>query len=403
MTDKIFENLKVIDVASFIAGPAAATIMADFGAEVIKIEPLAGDGYRGALSGPGYPISDFPHHWNVDNRTKKGLALDLKSTEGLEIFYRLVKDADVLITNMPSGPRERLKIRYEDLLPLNDRLIYASITAYGESGAESARTGFDSTAFWARSGMMDQVKPSQDSPPARSLPGMGDHPTATALFGAIMVGLYKRERTGEGSMVSTSLMANGLWSNAVLAQAALSGGQMHPHPPREQAGNALNNLYCSSDGRWFHLIMITGEHLWDRFAEVTGHTELLCDPRFETPEKRNDNTQALIQQLDGIFLERDAVQWRELLTQNGFNFGEAHQVEDIKYDQQMRDSGALTPISDPLAGSEWMVDSPIWVAGSEKKTPILAPDIGEHTDEILRSVGFDDNTIRALHKKGVVG
>lgn len=401
--EKIFANLKVIDVASFIAGPAAATIMADFGAEVIKIEPLGGDGYRTGLNGPGYPVSDYPHHWNVDNRSKRGLALDLKSDEGREIFYRLVKEADVLITNMPSGPRERLKMRYEDVRGLNERLIYASISAYGESGPESARTGFDSTAFWARSGLMDQIKPSKDSPPARSLPGMGDHPTATALFGAIMIGLYKRQLTGEGSMVSTSLMANGIWSNAVLTQAALSGGEMRSYPPREEAGNALNNLYRSRDGRWFHLIMITGEHLWDRFAEVTGHPELLRDPLFETTEARNKNAPALIHSLDAIFLERDAAQWRELLAQNGFNFGETHQVEDVVNDQQMRDSGALAPMTDARAGCEWIVDSPIWVEGVAKSAPTLAPDIGEHTDEILRAAGYNEIEIANFRALKVVG
>lgn len=204
-------------------------------------------------------------------------------------------------------------------------------------------------------------------------------------------------------MVSTSLMANGLWSNAVLAQAALCGGQMHPHPPREQAGNALNNLYRSSDGRWFHLIMITGEHLWDRFAEVTGHTELLTDRRFKTAEKRSENADALIDLLDGMFLERDAAEWRELLTQNGFNFGESRAVEDIPNDQQLRDGGALTPINDPRAGSAWIVDSPIQVAGLEKQTPTLAPEVGEHTDEILRSAGYGDDKIVELREQGVVG
>lgn len=403
MADEIFSNLKVIDVASFIAGPAAATILADFGADVIKIEPLSGDGYRGALSGPGYPVSDYPHHWNVDNRSKKSLALDLKSDEGREIFYRLVKEADILVTNMPSGPRERLKMRYEDLRPLNNKLIYASITAYGETGPESARTGFDSTAFWARSGMMDQIKPSPDMPPARSLPGMGDHPTGTSLFAAIMVGLYRRDRTGEGSMVSTSLMANGLWSNAVLSQAALSGGVMQPHPARENAGNALNNIYQSKDGRWFHLIMITGEHLWGRFAEVTGHPNLLDDPRFASPEKRSENALQLIQIMDGIFKERDAAEWRDLLTVNGFNFGETRRVEDIAEDQQMCEGGALVPMTDPKAGCDWMVDSPIWVDGVQKITPGLAPEIGEHSDEILHGMGYDADAIRKFRKSGVVG
>ena len=175
----------------------------------------------------------------VDNRNKKGIALDLKSEAGRAVLYRLCETADVFVPNMPQGPRERLRIRYEDIGPLNDRLIYASVSAYGEAGSEAARTGFDSTALWARSGMMDLIKPSPESPPSRSLPGMGDHPTAVSLFGGIMLALYRRMASGKGGHVSTSLMANGAWGNALSIQAVLSGGEVANRPARENASSAV--------------------------------------------------------------------------------------------------------------------------------------------------------------------
>ena len=210
----LLDGLRVIDSASFIAGPVATTILADLGADVIKLEPPDGDPYRHRTGGPGVPDSPYNYRWIVDNRTKRGLALDLRRAEGRAVLHRLVRAADVFVTNTPLDSRARLGIRWEDLAPLNTRLIYASITAYGERGEEAPRSGFDSTALWARTGLMDLVRPSPDSPPSRSLPGMGDHPTGVSLFAAIMSALYRREKTGTGTMVSTSLMANGLWWNA---------------------------------------------------------------------------------------------------------------------------------------------------------------------------------------------
>jgi len=240
--DRLLAGLRVIDAASFIAGPVAATILADFGADVIKLEPPEGDSYRQRAGGAGVPESPYDYRWIVDNRTKRGLAVDLRQPEGRAVLQRLVARADVFVTNAPLDSRARLGIRWEDLAPLNPRLVYASLTAYGERGDEAARTGFDGTALWARTGLMDLVRPSPDAPPSRSLPGMGDHPTGITLLAAIMAALYRREKTGRGAMVSTSLMANGLWWNAIQVQAALSGARVEPRPAREAAATALANL-----------------------------------------------------------------------------------------------------------------------------------------------------------------
>ena len=180
MTESLFAGLKVIDCASWIAGPAAATILSDFGADVIKIEPPgAGDPWRASTPVPG-KVTDY--YWQLTSRNKRSLAIDLKHADGLAVLYRLLASADVFVTNFPLPVRERLKIAASHLLPLNPRLIYASLTAYGEKGEEAGRTGFDSTAYWARTGLMDMVRATEDTEPARSVPGMGDHPSATGTL-----------------------------------------------------------------------------------------------------------------------------------------------------------------------------------------------------------------------------
>src|SRR5947207_10518190 len=217
MGKRVFDGLKVIDCASFIAGPAAATVMSDFGAEVIKIEPPgAGDPYRRRATPPVGPGLASNPGFALDGRNKKSLALDLRAPAGQAVLRRLVGDADVFITNYPPPVRRRLGITYEDLAPLNARLIYASFTGYGEIGEEADKPGFDSNAWWARSGLMDVVKPFTGAEPARSVAGMGDHPSAVALYAAIVTALYRRERTGKGTRVGPSLMANGPWSNGFL-------------------------------------------------------------------------------------------------------------------------------------------------------------------------------------------
>ena len=400
MEKGIFEGLKVLDCASFIAAPAAATVLSDFGADVIKIEPPGqGDPYRNLPHLPGYPHSPHNFAWMLESRNKKSLALDLSKPEGRAVLYRLAAAADVFITNFPPAVRARLGITYEKLQPLNDRLVYASFTGYGEKGAEANKPGFDSNAYWARSGLMDLVRADENTTPARSVAGMGDHPCAMAFYGAIVTALYKRERSGKGSHVSSNLMANGIWASGVLAQAKLCGAKFQPRRTREHALNAVTNHYKCKDGRWLILSLLNEDRQWPTLARCMGREDLVSDPRFATRPDRHARSLELIKIFDGIFATRDLAEWRGILDGNGLVFGVIGILDDIPTDRQMIENDVLVLFENDTMLT---VNSPIWVDGSPKIPPRRAPGIGEHSDEVLREAGYDETAIRQLRASGAV-
>ena len=400
MGERVFDGLKVIDCASFIAGPAAATVMSDFGAAVIKIEPPgAGDADRRRATPPVGPGLAGNPGFVLDGRNKKSLALDLRSAAGRAVLRRLVADADVFITNYPAPVRRRLGIAYEDLAPLNERLIYASFTGYGETGPEADKPGFDATAWWARSGLMHLVRAGEETAPARSLPGLGDHPSAMGTYGAIVTALFQRERTGKGGYVGSSLLANGLWANGCAVQAALCGEKVVPQPPRERGVNALRVHYRCRDNRWILLSIAADEWRWEKFKECL-KANVLEDPRFATAASREAHARELIVILDGIFASKDQSEWRAILDAAGLIFGIVADMDEIADDPQILASEALVPFVD---GSSLTVNSPFWMAGQEKVRPRPAPAVGQHSEEVLREAGYTDLEIRTLREEGVIG
>lgn len=401
MTEPLFRNLLVLDCASFVAGPAAATIMSDFGARVIKIEPPEiGDSYRQLIHLPGTPLSERDYYWMLDNRNKESLALDLKQEAAQEILRTLVKKADVFVTNFPGPIRDRLKLRPADILSLNDRIIYASLTPYGEEGPEKDRTGYDSTAWWARSGLMHAVRPTALSEPARSIPAMGDHPTAVSLYAAIMTGLYRRSITGKGGMVSTSLLANGLWSNGCFMQAALVGARFQPRAARYQR-SALLELYRCKDDRWFMFSMVNQVREWPLLLQVIGREAWENDPRFATAQARHENAEAIVRAMEDIFAGEDWEHWRRKFLDAGVTVGPISQPEDHFDCPQVAANGFL-PEFDDEPGLR-TIDSPVRVADAPHIPPRHAPCIGQHSGDILRELGFDDENVRQLAKAGAVG
>jgi crotonobetainyl-CoA:carnitine CoA-transferase CaiB-like acyl-CoA transferase len=400
MEKGIFEGLKVLDCASFIAAPAAATVLSDFGADVVKIEPPgAGDPYRNLPKLPGYPVSEHNYAWLLEARNKKSLALDLSKLEGQAVLHRLAEDADVFITNYPPAVRERLGITHEHLAPRNERLIYASFTGYGEKGDEANKPGFDSNAYWARSGLMDLVRADLDTTPARSIAGMGDHPCAMAFYGAIVTALYQRERTGKGSHVATNLMANGVWAASVLAQAKLCGAKFGERRPREHALNAVTNHYRCKDDRWIILSLLNEERQWPALARCLGREDLIADDRFATKAGRHARSLELIKLFDEIFATRPLAEWRKRLDGNGLVFGVVGILDEIPHDRQMLDNEVLVPFENDAMLT---VNSPIWVSGARKTQPKKPPAVGEHSDEILRNAGYDEAAIRKLRASGAV-
>jgi crotonobetainyl-CoA:carnitine CoA-transferase CaiB-like acyl-CoA transferase len=400
MAQLMFKGLKVLDCSSFIAAPAAATILSDFGADVIKIEPPgAGDPYRAVPSLPTMPQASENYAWLLASRNKRGLALNLAKPSAQEVVRRLVAETDVFITNFPAVVRKKLGLRYEDLAPLNDGLIYASFTGYGESGEEASKPGFDITAWWARSGLMDGVRTEATAPPARSLTGMGDHPSGISLYAGIVMGLYQRERTGMGAHIGTSLLANGIWCNGVMAQAALCGARFIDRPPREQSLNAFTNYYQCRDGRWLILTILNEERQWPVFIKCLGREDLQNDPRFATSRDRMKHAVVLTEVLDKTFATKDRTEWREILAAGGIVFDVVASAQDIPNDRQIMANDILVPFDNDTVLT---VASPISVEGQDKVSPRRPPAVGQHTDEVLREAGYDAAMIERLRADGAV-
>ncbi len=397
MTDSLFTGLKVIDCASWIAGPAAATMLSDFGADVIKIEPPGtGDPWRASTPIPGKNVD---YYWQLTSRNKRSLALDLKHPDGQAVLHRLVASADVFITNFPLPVRDRLRLAPDHLTPLNPRLIYASFTAYGEAGEEAAKTGFDSTAYWARTGLMDMVRSDAATVPSRSMPGMGDFPSATGVYSAIVTALYRREKTGLGGVVRSSLLQNGLWANGCAVQTRLFGEDVPLRPHRDDSPNALANHYQSRDGRWFIMALFNEQRQLPSFLGAIGREDLTDDPRFATPQSRKLHATELTKVLDAVFATRDLAEWRTILDGVGVTFGIVATVNEAMDDPQMRHSGALVPFAD---GEHFTVMTPFHIDGVEKIPARRAPSVGQHDDAVLREAGYSDDDVARLRGLGVI-
>ena len=398
--EHIFSGLHVVDLASYIAGPAAATMLADFGADVVKVEPPGtGDVYRFFSSVPPNPTSDVNYAWQLTNRNKRSIAIDLKSAEAKEVLARLARWADVVVVNFPPKVKATLGVTYEALGPLNPRLIYADVTGYGSEGPEADTPGFDVTAYWARSGLM-QVTHDAGSPPTLPIPGIGDHATATTLYAAIVTALYTRETTGKGSHVSTSLLANGIWGAAAWVEGGLNGGHFFPQHDRKNPPNALLNPYQTSDGRWIVLVAAQRKD-WPGFAKAIGRPELLTDPRF-TEDKRAANAAALVEILDPIFASQPLAYWKKLLTEARVIFGVVQVAHEIINDPQLDANGIVVPLESPDSAPARTVSNPIQIVGADKVKPSAAPKLGEHGAQILKELGFDDAEIHHLSDVGAV-
>ena len=400
MTDNIFSGLKVVDLASFVAAPAAAVILGDFGADVIKVEPPHGDVWRLGNRVPPQPTAKDPYQFHLANRNKRGLVLDLKSPSAQPILEKLVKWADVFIVNTPHPARKKLKLEYEDVVQWNPRLIYADLTGFGDKGPDADLPGFDITSYWARSGLLSMTR-DVGNPPTWPVGGSGDNASAVGLYSAIVTALYRRERTGKGSHVTTSLLAEGVWSASVSIQAALSGAKFYGLHDRKNPASAALNVYRAADDTWFVLI-VQPEKL-KAVAEAIERTDLLTDPRFSDPAKLMENMPKLTAILDEVFAAKPMAHWNEVFSGVHVTFGAVRGPMEVINDPQLKANEIVVPIEGAGDSITSTISSPFQIHGVTKASAKRAPEIGEHNQEILQELGFDPKQIDSFVTSGVLG
>lgn len=368
--------------------------MADWGADVIKIEPPEGDPARTFQRMLGGDMPTNPP-FELDNRSKRSIVLDLSDEAGLAVGLELLDAADVFITNVRPDALERLGLDYETLHARNPQLIYGHITGYGLEGPDANRAAYDIAAFWARSGIASLLTPAGANPPFQR-GGMGDHSTGLSLAGAVSAALYAREKSGVGQLVSTSLLRQGVYTISFDLNMTLMWGQCPQVGQREAMGNPSVNNYATSDGRRFWIVGLDGIRHWPPIARVVGHPEWLEDERFADPRARAMNASTLIGLLDEAFATKTLDEWAELFgTEPDFFWAPVNGPDDLLADPQFHASGALVDVPDKVS-STTMISTPADFSETPWAPRMTAPDLGEHTEEILRELGRTDEQIVAF-------
>jgi crotonobetainyl-CoA:carnitine CoA-transferase CaiB-like acyl-CoA transferase len=374
--------------------------MSDYGADVIHVEPPGiGDPYRMLYHMKPLPQGEKNYCWDLDSRNKRSLVVDLKTDEGHEIIVDLIKDADVLITNFHPSVLQELRITYEELSEINPRLIYAHGTGFGEHGEEIEKPGYDATAWWARTGLMDSVRP-EGGPLAMSTAGMGDHPSSMTTFGGIALALYAREKTGKGTKVSSSLLANGAWSNGILLQAALDDCTTYVPPTQTKTSNAVVNHYKCSDGRSLFLVLIKEAEEFGMFCDAIERPDINDDPRFAELSTRRENAPALAEVLSEWFAQRPVAEWQKMLDDNAITFANIATTEEAVTDPQFAANNMFVEFADQPGRK--VVNSPLELRDFPKRAPVAAPELGQHTIEVLRDLGYDEQRISGLVDSKIV-
>lgn len=398
----MLQGLKVIEMATYIAAPGAGGILADWGADVLKIEPLSGCPMRYTMANMGADHLKGSPIFDLDNRGKKGLAIDTSKPEGVEAVKRLVAEADVFITNVRPGGLERAGLDYDALSAINPRLIYASVTGYGLQGEERDRPGFDIAAFYARSGIgyLQTVKGRE---PTILRTGIGDHTTSMATAAGILAAVVERGRTGKGRLVEASLLRAGIYAAGSDTAVQLKFGKLGSTKSRHESVSPLNNFFCTKDETWFVIVPRQGSADWAPICRVIGQPDLAADPRFDTPKGRRTNAAALVDILDAAFAQQDMAYWREKLDAADLIWSALMRPSDVANDPQAKAAGAFVEVPERHGGGTFLAPaSPIRFPGADDGPKGPVPDLGEHTVEVLKEFGYDDAAIAALRQSGVI-
>lgn len=399
------EGLKVVDLTTWIMAPVCAATLGDWGAEVIKIEPPeTGDNFRWYMNVIQNDESEMPVTlFQMNNRNKRGIAIDLKQPEGQEVIYKLIAEADIFVSNIPMESLTRLALDYCRLSEINPRLIYAHATGYGEKGPEAGKAGFDATAYWARSGMMSGLAFQDQEPIQQPTAGIGDQISGITLFSGVLLALLNRDKTGEGQEVDVSLLGVGTWVTSCALQFVLSTGEPHPRSPRDQVGAPLGNHYKTKDDKWVYLACLPSQPYWEPLCKVLNRPDLIEDQRFNTLEARVENNLELISILDKAFASRPMDEWRGLLDEHGVIWSHIPlDFKEVAEDPQILANEYITEVEHPSLGPVKIVNTPIHLNKKAPSVRMFAPELGQHTEEVLLELGYTWEEIEKLQEKGVI-
>ena len=408
---RALDGIRVIDLTTYVFAPACSAALADWGAEVIKVEDITGDPIRRIIPSPSqrhsqvdsvyFTSSEVPWPFELTNRGKKGLTLDLRQEEGKQVMYKLVQTADVFISNLRNSALGKLRMDYETLTKINPRLIYAHGSGYGERGDDKERPGFDYSAFWARSGIMAHLGQAHEAPPM-ALPGLGDMTSGLYLAGGIVLALYVREKTGMGQEVTLSLLGSALWTGAMLAENMLVGNEAYPRLFRKQFVNPLWCFYQASDGKWLQLVCQPSQRYWPGFCQAIGRKDLIADSRFSSQEARKAHNEELISIIDEILITKSRQEWGDLFNENGVIWAPVQTIDEVVTDSQVLDNGYIVDVEHVHHGKIKLIRTP---TDFSRTPPIVnrpGPELGQHNEEILLALGYSRQEIEKLREKKVI-
>jgi len=396
------DGIRVVEMSTFIAVPATARFFAEFGAEVIKIEPKGGDLVRfngvseGRLGDP-YENTTF----DLENAHKRGIILNLKDPEGIEALFKLLENTDIFVTNWRPQALEKLGLDYEHLKDKFPKLVYGSLTGYGETGPDKDLPGYDFTAFWGRSGLLGSLYQA-DGKPNNLIPGIGDHTAGMNLAAGCMVALYKAKTTGKGDKVAVNLLHSAIFAQGIYIQAAQYKGMGHTYPMlRSEADNPFNNVYQTKDGRWIQLSMPPFDQFYPKFMPLIGREDLVGEEKYKINNIMQQGLNAeFIAIVDKGMAEKTAEEWTKILTEADIPFAVAATWEEVLEDPQAWAIEAFETVEYP-SQPRAMVRQPIEIEGSPKLKYTKAPMLGEHTEEVLKELGYSDEKLAEMHAKGV--
>lgn len=399
---RVLEGVRVIEVAQWWFVPAAGAVLADWGAQVVKVEhPVSGDPMRGLVSSGLIPAGGVNFMVEQPNRGKRGIGIDLANPQGRDLLYRLVEGADVFLTSFLPAARRKLGIDVEDLRRVNPKLIYARGHGQGARGPDAEKGGYDAASFWCRGSICNALTPAGADTPVMQRAAFGDSTGGLALAGGIAAALFKRERSGEGSVVDLSLLGTAMWVMAPDIIAAALASTPFPQFTRADAPNPIVNSYRSSDGRWLFLNMLQPDRFWPDLCRRIGHPELIEDERFKDGMSRFMHRVECVKILDDIFASRTLDEWRAALADAEGVWAPMQTAAEIPADPQAIANGYLLPVEHGDGSSFPLVANPIQFDATPPQVQ-RAPDLGQHTEEVLLELGLGWDDLAKLKEAGAI-